>query len=83
MFIACFFNSTLSEFRTKGRTLKVAKEENSIRSFVIFKSVLPEILEYWVVRTKMNDMIGRSKRRRKDENCIRMEPLSNISRLFL
>jgi len=61
----------------------VAEEENSIWSSVIFRSMLPEILEYLVVRTKVNEMIGRSKGRRKDENFVRMEPLSNISRLVV
>jgi hypothetical protein len=49
------------EFRTKRRTLKVVEEENLIWSFVIFRFMLPEILEYWFVRTKVNEMIGRSK----------------------
>jgi hypothetical protein len=73
----------LREFRTKRKALKVAEEENSVWSFVMFRSMLPEILEYWVVRTKLNEMIARSKRRGKDENCIRMGPLSNISHLVV
>jgi hypothetical protein len=56
----------LEKFRTKRRTLKVAEEETSVLSFVIFRAMLPDILEYLVVQTKENEMIGRSKRRGKD-----------------
>jgi hypothetical protein len=61
----------------------VPEEVTSVLSFVIFRAMLPDILEYLVVQTKENEMIGRSKRRGKDEICVRMKPLSNISRLIV
>jgi hypothetical protein len=57
-------------------TFKVAEEENSVWSFLIFVVVLRDILEYWVVQTtEENEIIGQNKRRGKDENCIRVEHL--------